>query len=180
MEGTPLLGWIQGLLSSIWYELLALMTWNRFIILIGPTVWSRLMKPRVYVELPSKPDTSMRCFVFLSRDIPAVSRIYKRTMFNEDPRLTSACLSLTYRVTAYHVQWPVMVAISVLPVVLVEDNRAIFELLTSDEAWASWWVIQLNHGFGDGQTLLWIKIPLVIETPKFEQILYLLRHFIYI
>lgn len=55
-----------------------------FIVLIGFTVSSRLMWPRVNEHVPSKPEIMMGCFTILARDTLVVSRMHRGMMLIED------------------------------------------------------------------------------------------------
>lgn len=82
---------------------------DQFTILIGPTGNSILVEPSVIAEFPSKPDSSMGCFVILFRD----TRMDKGMMFKEDPWSTIACFRLTFAII-FALQWPVVVARQIL------------------------------------------------------------------
>lgn len=69
------------------------MTWNLFIVLIGFTVSSRLMWPRVNEEVPSKPEILMGFFTILPRDTLVVSRTPRGMMLIKDTVSTIARLN---------------------------------------------------------------------------------------
>lgn len=80
-------------------EVRVLMIWKQFVVPIGPTVRSRLMKPIVQVELPSKSDTSIAasCIYLKKLRLP---RTYKEIIFREDLGSTNVHVSWMSRVVA--------------------------------------------------------------------------------
>lgn len=94
-RGTNLWRWIQSLPNSKWHTVWESITWNPSAVFIGPTIKSKFMKSRVYVELPVEPNASIDCFIILPQGTPTTSRMDKEMMFNEDPRSIVAFFSST-------------------------------------------------------------------------------------
>lgn len=64
-----------------------------FSVLIGLTVKSRLIWPRVNEDVPTKPKSLLGCFIIMSQDTLVVFRTDRGMMFFEDPVSTIALLN---------------------------------------------------------------------------------------
>lgn len=139
------------------------------------SMFSWLIKARVYVALPPKPNTSIGCTVVLPGVPLTTSRMDIGMMFKEGTRPTTVCFNVTK--AGYHIQQPVMITGYVLPISFVKDHSDVLKpasnsWLVTSKVWAPRWISQLN----DRSALFILEVHLLIEVPEVKQDLHLLSH----